>query len=77
MAAFRAWYRDFPFASLFNDTVKGLGKGKLEWDYRMIFLDPSFPDVTGSNAILLKWAQDCISKFYYQSDEDLLHCDKS
>ena len=43
----------------------------------MIFLNPAFPDVTGSNGILLKWAQDCISKFYYLSDEDLLHRDKS
>ena len=31
VASFYAWYRDFPFASLFNDTVKGPDKGKFEW----------------------------------------------
>jgi hypothetical protein len=63
VAAFYAWFRDFPFTPFFNDTVKGRGKGKVKWEYRMIFLNPFFPDVTGSDAILLKWTQDCVSKF--------------
>ena len=76
MAAFHPWYRDFPFAAFFEDAVKGPLKGKIEWEYRVIFLNCSHPEVAEGDRVLLKRATSKVSEFYL-GDEDLLHCDKS
>lgn len=58
VTAFQRWYCDYQFASLFNDSVNG----KLEWEYRIIFLDPTSSDKTGEEAV--EWACGLICCFY-------------
>jgi hypothetical protein len=77
MAAFHAWYHDFPFAVFFlEEAVKGPFKGKMDWEYRVIFLNPSNLELTKGETNLLRWATKNVSEFYL-SDEDLLHRDIS
>ena len=73
MAAFHASHA---FAAFLNEPVKGTDKGKFEWEYRMIFLSPSYPERTKGDALLNRWATRQVSEFYL-SDVDLLHRDKS
>ena len=72
MAAFHAWYRDFPFAALLNEPVKRNGKGKFELEYRMIFLNPSYhhertkgEDVFSNGPRIAFLSLTCMMRTYY------------
>ena len=60
ITAFQPWYNEFPFATLFNDTVAG----KSEWEFRLMFLNPLSPDSSKENEPALKWAQGLLAEFY-------------